>query len=98
VDHYFSNTKAIVAATHQEYYTSLMKRAQEESTQLVAWLDPSLKEAAERLMVYKTLKNAAYAAKERRRKEEERGKANDEDEKVKHERWLRRLHIKQSIT
>jgi hypothetical protein len=25
-------------------------------------------------------------------------KNQDEDEKVKHERWLRKLHIKQSIT
>lgn len=56
------------------------------------WLDPSLKEAAHRLLIYQTLKAKANAIADLKRIENKQ--ATDEEEKVKHERWLRKLHLR----
>jgi hypothetical protein len=63
---------------------------------MVPWLDPRLGESAQRLMIYETLKLKAIANEEKQRIEQNRD--TDEEERIKHQRWLRKLHVKQSIT
>ena len=47
-------------------------------------------------MIYENLKLKAIANEEKQRIEQNRD--TDEEEKIKHQRWLRKLHVKQSIT
>lgn len=64
---------------------------------MIPWLDPSLAQAADRLMLYQQLKMKAMANEEIMRREQAQLEQDDLEEKVKHERWLRKLEIKQSI-
>lgn len=64
---------------------------------MIPWLDPSLAQAADRLMLYQQLKMKAMANEEILRREQAQLEQDDLEEKVKHERWLRKLEIKQSI-
>ena len=64
---------------------------------MIPWLDPSLAHAADRLMLYQQLKMKAMANEEIMRREQAQLEQDDLEEKVKHERWLRKLEIKQSI-
>ncbi len=64
---------------------------------MIPWLDPSLAQAADRLMLYQQLKMKAMANEEIMRREQAKLELDDVEEKVKHERWLRKLEIKQSI-
>ena len=64
---------------------------------MIPWLDPSLAQAADRLMLYQQLKMKAMANEEIMRREQALLEQDDLEEKVKHERWLRKLEIKQSI-
>lgn len=59
---------------------------------MVPWLDPRLGESAKRLMIYENLKLKAIANEEKQRIEQNRD--TDEEEKIKHQRWLRKLHVK----
>ena len=59
------------------------------------WLDPSLAEAAGRLSIYQQLKVKANAYSDLKKLEEkEEGGDNEHEEKVKHDRWLRKLRVK----
>ena len=64
---------------------------------MIPWLDPSLAQAADRLMLYQQLKMKAMANEEIMRREQALLEQDDLEEIVKHERWLRKLEIKQSI-
>jgi|LauGreDrversion4_2_1035121.scaffolds.fasta_scaffold122481_2 hypothetical protein len=80
------------------YFKSTKQAAVEpkEEGQMMQWLDPSLAQAAHKLMVYHTIKKKVIANAEMNKREEK--KASDEEEKIKHEQWLRKLHLRQSIT
>jgi hypothetical protein len=56
---------------------------------MIPWLDPMLADSANKLMIYQQLKMKAMANEELIRREEERDE--EVEEKVKHDRWLRKL-------
>jgi hypothetical protein len=68
-----------------------------KTKEMIPWLDPSLAQAADRLMLYQQLKMKAMANEEIMRREQALLEQDDLEEIVKHERWLRKLEIKQSI-
>lgn len=72
-------------------YEREMKEIAKQSYQLVPWLDPTLAEQAQRLLIYQNLKMKAIANEEEQNLE--RNKNPDEEERVKHEQWLRKLHV-----
>ena len=65
-----------------------------KTKEMIPWLDPSLAQAADRLMLYQQLKMKAMANEEIMRREQAKLELDDVEEKVKHERWLRKLEIK----
>lgn len=63
---------------------------------MIPWLDPKLADSANKLLIYQQLKMKAMANEELIKREEQRDE--EVEEKIKHDRWLRKLQIKQSIT
>ncbi len=63
---------------------------------MIPWLDSELADAANRLLIYQQLKMKAMANEEQIKRQAQQ-ESDDIEEKVKHERWLRKLEIKQSI-
>ena len=74
-----------------------VERLASKTKEMIPWLDPQLADAANRLVIYQQLKLKAMANEEIIRREQMQQEQDDLEEKVKHERWLRKLEIKQSI-
>lgn len=94
VDEYFPNTKALAISSNNE--TQIALREDNRQRELVQWLDPSLRDSAQRMLIYGQLKAKVVALEEEKKRQED--KNSEEEEKIRHERWLRKLEVKQSIT
>ena len=95
---YFNGTKQTVnRSLKQSDSARQLDLLASKTKDMIPWLDSELADAANRLLIYQQLKMKAMANEEQIKRQAQQQETDDIEEKVKHERWLRKLEIKQSI-